>query len=73
MLSYLRATQGEAVLVTINMSAGPQKVSFDLSKQGFGSGAAKTLVTTQASLKSNSSVKQLSLEPFAVYIGELTK
>ncbi len=72
-LSYLRATQGEAVLVTINMSAGPQKVSFDLSKQGFGSGAAKTLVTTQASLKSNSSVKQLSLEPFAVYIGELTK
>jgi len=44
-----------------------------LSKQGFGSGGTKTLMTTQPSLKNTSSVNQLSLEPFAVYIGELTK
>jgi hypothetical protein len=55
------------------MSASPQKVSFDLSQQGFGSGAAKTLMTTQSSLKDASSVKQLPLEPFAVYIGEVGK
>ena len=72
-LSYLRKSQDDAVLVVINMSASPQKVSFDLSKQGFGSGAAKTLMTTQPSLKNASSVTQLSLEPFAVYIGEVTK
>jgi alpha-glucosidase len=72
-LSYLRSYQDAAALVVINMSASPQKVSFDLSKQGFGSGATKTLMTTQASLKNASSVTQLSLEPFAVYIAEVTK
>ena len=72
-LSYLRRSRDDAVLIVINMSAGPRNVSFDLSKQGFGSGAAKTLLTTQPSLKSTSSVKQLSLEPFAVYIAEITK
>ena len=72
-LSYLRRYQDDAVLIVINMSASPRNVSFDLSKQGFGSGAAKTLLTTQPSLKNTSSVKQLSLEPFAVYIGEVKK
>jgi alpha-glucosidase len=72
-LSYLRRYQDDAALVVINMSASPQKVSFDLSQQGFGSGTAKTLMTTQASLKGASSVKQISLEPFAVYIAEVTK
>jgi alpha-glucosidase len=72
-LSYLRRYQDDAAPVVINMSASPLKVSFDLSQQGFGSGAAKTLLTTQASVKNNSSVAQLSLEPFAVYIAELSK
>jgi alpha-glucosidase len=72
-LSYLRRYKDEAALVVINMSASPQKVNFDLSKQGFGSGVVKTLLTTQPSLKNASSVEQLSLEPFAVYIGEVTK
>jgi alpha-glucosidase len=72
-LSYLRRYHDDAVLVVINMSASRRDVTFDLSKQGFGSGAVKTLVTTQPSLKNTSSVKQLSLEPFAVYIGEATK
>jgi alpha-glucosidase len=72
-LSYLRSSNGDAVLVAINMSANPQKVSFELSQQGFASGTAKTLMTTQSSLKEASSTKQLSLEPFAVYIGEVGK
>jgi alpha-glucosidase len=72
-LSYLRRSGDDAVIVVINMSAKPQKVSFDLAKQGFGSGAAKTLLTTQTSLQSNSSVRQLSLEPFAAYLAELQK
>jgi alpha-glucosidase len=71
-LSYLRKYNSQAVLVAINMSAAPQKVTFDLSQQGLSS-EAKTLLTTQGSLRSASSVRQLSLEPFAVYVGEITK
>ena len=71
-LSYLRKSSSDAAIVVINMSDAPQKVSFDLSQQGL-SGSAKTLMTTQASLQSNSSVQQLSLEPFAVYIAEVKK
>jgi len=72
-LSYLRRSGDDAVIVVINMSAKLQKVSFDLAKQGFGSGSAKTLLTTQTSLQNNSSVRQLSLEPFAAYLAELQK
>ncbi len=72
-LSYLRRYQDDAALIVINMSSSPQKVSFDLTKQGFESGTAKTLLTTQSSLKNTSSFKQVSLEPFAVYIAEITK
>ena len=72
-LSYLREYQGQAVLVVINMSGKPQKASFDLKSEGFGSKTAKTLMTTQASLKEAPSVTQMSLEPFAAYVGEVTK
>jgi alpha-glucosidase len=68
-LSYLRKAGDYAVLVAINMSSSPRTVSFDLSKQGLSAAAAKTLLTTQPSLMDNTSVRQLSLEPFAVYIG----
>jgi hypothetical protein len=46
-------------------------VNFDLTKLGLGGGTARTLLTTQASLKSNTSLKQISLEPFAAYIAEI--
>jgi alpha-glucosidase len=72
-LSYLRKTKNDAVLVAINMSADPQTLKFNLSKQRLGAKSAKTLLTTQSSLQNNSSVAQLSLEPFAVYIAALQK
>jgi len=65
-LSYLRKSGDYAVLVAINMSSSPQIISFDLSKQGLNAAAVKTLLTTQPSLKDKTSVRQLSLEPFAV-------
>jgi len=71
--SYLRKTATDAVLVVINMSATPQTVSFKLSKQRLNVKSAKTLLTTQRSLQNNSSVAQLSLEPFAVYIAAISK
>jgi alpha-glucosidase len=72
-LSYLRKSGNDAALVVINMSAAPQKVDFALSPQGLSVGSAKTLLTTQASLKDNSSVQHLALEPFAVYIAEVSR
>jgi alpha-glucosidase len=69
--SFLRKSSKHAVIVAINMSAGAQTVNFELSKQGLRANGAATLLTTQASLKNNSSVKQLTLEPFAVYIAAI--
>jgi alpha-glucosidase len=72
-LSYLRKSPNGAAIVVINMSASPQKVSFALSPHGLSAGSARTLLTTQASLKGNRSVQHLALEPFAVYIAEVNR
>jgi alpha-glucosidase len=72
LLSYLRRYKDRAVLVVLNMSAQPQEASFDLAPQGFSSGEAKTLLTTMDSLRDKATITQMSLEPFSVYIGEVT-
>ena len=67
-MSYLRSYKGTGVLVVLNMSAAPQKTKFDLSKQGFGRSALKTLVASpEASVKSN----EVTLEPFGLLIAEV--
>jgi alpha-glucosidase len=71
-LSYLRRYRNEAVLVVLNMSSQPQDVSFDLAPQGFSAKSAGTLLTTMAPSKAGS-LSHLSLEPFAVYIGAVSK
>jgi alpha-glucosidase len=72
-LSYLRRTTLEVVIVVINMSGAAETVNFDLTKAGLGGMTARTLLTTQASLKGNASLKQIGLEPFAAYIAEIKK
>jgi alpha-glucosidase len=72
-LSYLRRYKNEAVLVVLNMSAQPQDVSFDLAPQGFPAKSANTLLTTMSAGSKQSALSHLSLEPFAVYIGAVSK
>ena len=72
-MSYLRRYKDEAVLVVLNMSAEPQTVRFNLAPQGFASSEAKTLLTTIDQLKNKAVVSEMSLPPFSVYIGELSK
>jgi alpha-glucosidase len=72
-LSYLRKSKNDAVIVAINMSAAPQTVNLNLSRQRLNVRSAKTLLTTQSSLQNNPSAAQLSLGPFAVYIAALTR
>ena len=71
MLSYLRKYKSEAVLVVLNMSPEPQKASFDLASQGFAAAKVKTLLSSTGS-STAPDISQLSLEPFAVYIAEVS-
>jgi alpha-glucosidase len=67
-LAYLRSYKGQAVVVALNMSGAEQKVNLDLSKQGFSS--AKNLVATG---KSAVAGNVITLEPYGVLIGQLSK
>ncbi len=68
MLSYLRVYKDQGVVVALNMSDAPRKVNLELKSSGFT--AAKSLLTTG---KSEVNGSEVSLEPFGVLIGELTK
>ena len=72
-LSYLRQYKDQAVLVVLNMSAAPQKVSFDLSGQGFSSAKLKPLVSTTARLSSSVTEAQAELDGFGVLIAQVEK
>jgi alpha-glucosidase len=71
-LSYLRRYKNEAVLVVLNMSSQPQRVSFDLGPQGFAVQNASTLFTTMGG-GSKVSLSHLSLQPFSVYVGAVSR
>jgi len=71
-LSYVRRTASQTVLVALNMCAAPQTVSFDLSPQGLASTKVHTLLSSTATTQ-EPDLTQLSLPPFAVYIGEIDK
>jgi alpha-glucosidase len=67
-LSYLRMYKDEAVVVALNMSDKPQNVRLELKGNGFAS--AKNLLATG---KSSARGDEVSLEPYGVFIGELSK
>ena len=67
-LSYLRTYGDQAVVVALNMSGAAQKVNFDISQRGFST--AKSLVATG---KSSVQGDVVTLEPYGVFIGQLSK
>ncbi len=69
-MSYLRSYKGKAVLVALNMSASPQKVTFNLADRGFASANLTALVMTPGVSAKGMNV---SLEPFGVLIAEVEK
>lgn len=71
-LSYLRRYKNHAVLVALNMSAKEQEVSFDLAPMGF-TNKSRTLLSTLPAQAKESSISRIRLEPFSVYIGEVSK
>ncbi len=70
-LSWLRQSPGgPAVIVACNFTAKPQTVSFDLSAQGVGGHALKTLIETPGSA-APASLQSVRLPPFGVYAGQV--
>jgi alpha-glucosidase len=67
-LSYLRIYKDQGVVVALNMSDAPRTTELELKGNGFAS--AKTLLATG---KSGCKGNTVSLEPYGVFIGELTK
>jgi len=72
-LSYLRRTKDQAVLVVLNMSGQTQDVSFDLTPQGFPARSAHTLLSTSGTTSPELSLSHMSLQPFSAYIGSVSK
>jgi alpha-glucosidase len=67
-MSYLRSYKGKAVLVALNMSAAPQKASFNLSSHGFPVFNLKPLI---ASAEASAKGREVILEPFGLLIAEV--
>jgi alpha-glucosidase len=67
-LSYLRLDGDRAMVVALNMSDAPRKVTVDLKGNGFAS--VRALL---ASEKPAAHGDEILLPPFAVFIGELSK
>ncbi|MBV9340769.1 MAG: alpha-glucosidase C-terminal domain-containing protein, partial [Acidobacteria bacterium] len=72
-LCYLRTYKDEAVVVVLNMSADRQTTTLNLTSQGFAGAQATTLLTTLATHPERLSLSSVSVDPFAVYIGKISK
>ncbi len=71
-LSYVRtAPPGHHnIVVSLNMSAQPQKIALDLKEAGIQQTAIKTLLTNEPSLM-GATTTSITLPPFASWIGEV--
>jgi alpha-glucosidase len=71
-LSYVRtAGSGPAVVVAMNFTAEPQTISLDLSTTGIAGTSVTTLATDAASLKSISTLTNITLPAFASWIASV--
>ena len=69
-LSYLRIYERQVVLIALNMSAEPQKATFDLSPQHLSGRTIKSLLDASgASIHG----QEVSLEPFGTLVAEVRK
>jgi alpha-glucosidase len=72
-LSYLRKYENRAVLVVLNMSAVAQEPSFDLAGQGLSNSKVHELLSTEDHALKGKSPLHLHLEPFGVYMAEVSQ
>ena len=70
-ISYLRKSNGETILVVLNFSASAQDPKFDLSKQGFSLPQVRGLLQNAASTP-DGPLKTVHLDAYGVYIGRVS-
>jgi alpha-glucosidase len=70
-LSYLRQSGAESVLIALNMSPSQQTVAFDSSQLGSGAKQAETLIASPASQAQTVGLDKIVLPPYGVYIGKI--
>jgi len=75
-LCYLRQSNGQTVVVVLNMSGEARSVGLDLAKAGFtgknrSEKTATTLLTTMPQEPGEVPLDHVQLDPFAVYIGSV--
>jgi alpha-glucosidase len=67
-LSYLRTYKDQAVVVALNMSGAEQNVNIGMSQHGFSS-TNSLIATGKSSVKGDI----VTIEPYGVFIGQLSK
>jgi alpha-glucosidase len=72
-LSYLRTYKDEGVVVALNMSGVPQKFTLELKRNGFTSAKSLIVTGTSTAERGKTQGSEISLQPYGVFIGELTK
>lgn len=72
-LSYVREGVGgsPAIVVALNFTDRPQTVTFDPAKAGVHANSVSTLMTDAPSLEKTTSLRNLTLPPFASWVGSV--
>ncbi len=72
-LSYIRegVTGHPAVVVVLNFTARPQTISLDLKPVNISGSSVKTLITNAPSLQQTSSISNITLPPYASWVGSI--
>ena len=71
-LSFVRSTgSGAAVVVAMNFTATPETITIDLSGSGVAAGTVKTLAADDASLKSITTLKDITLPPYTSWVASV--
>ena len=72
MLSYVRSTgSGRAVVVAMNFTAMPQTLTIHLAGSGVTGATVKTLAADDASLKSITRLKDITLPPYTSWVASV--
>jgi alpha-glucosidase len=69
-LSYARSYKGQNVLVVLNLSGAPQKVTLNLAATGAKGKSAKTLLASFAAPQ-EMELSEIAVEPFGAWVGEI--
>jgi len=72
-IAYLRKYEGKAVLVVLNMSGAAHESTLDLAAQGLSNEKVREVVSTASHAQAGKSSLKVSMEPFGVYMAEVSK